>query len=31
MVTFDSSKTTAPPAVPVARHPLLFNYFIRKQ
>jgi hypothetical protein len=31
MVTFDSSKTTAPPAVPVARHPLLYNYFIRKQ
>jgi hypothetical protein len=31
LVTFDSSKAAAPPAVPVARHPLLYNYFIRKQ
>lgn len=31
LTTFDHSRTTAPPAVPVARHPLLYNYFIRKQ
>lgn len=31
LVTFDSSKSAAPPAVPVARHPLLYNYFIRKK
>jgi hypothetical protein len=31
MTTFDHSRTAAPPAVPVARHPLLYNYFIRKQ
>ena len=31
LATFDHSRTTAPPAVPVARHPLLYNYFIRKQ
>ena len=29
--SFDSGRTDAPPAVPVARHPLLYNYFIRKQ
>jgi hypothetical protein len=29
--SFDSGRTAAPPAVPVARHPLLYNYFIRKQ
>jgi hypothetical protein len=31
LTTFDRSRTAAPPAVPVARHPLLYNYFIRKQ
>jgi hypothetical protein len=31
LATFDHSRTAAPPAVPVARHPLLYNYFIRKQ
>jgi hypothetical protein len=31
LTTFDKSRTVAPPAVPVARHPLLYNYFIRKQ
>src|SRR6185503_4013045 len=31
LTTFDRSKTAAPPAVPVARHPLLYNYFIRKK
>jgi len=29
--SFDRGFTAAPPAVPVARHPLLYNYFIRKQ
>jgi hypothetical protein len=31
LVTFDRSRTAAPPAVPVARHPLLYNYFTRKK
>ena len=31
LTTFDRSRTAAPPAVPVARHPLLYNYFIRKK
>jgi hypothetical protein len=31
LATFDRSRTAAPPAVPVARHPLLYNYFTRKK
>jgi hypothetical protein len=29
--TFDRSRAVGPPAVPDARRPLLFNYFIRRQ
>jgi hypothetical protein len=31
LATFDRSRTAAPPAVPVARHQLLYNYFTRKK